>query len=183
MKPLGNQLTSFSDFESDLRKVLSDGHVIGFLIDSRLGDLKRSGLILHSEAVMPLEELLGQRATLFYPDPRKYEGSEYSEAVRDFGQKLTEAESVRFEVRPPALLLMAYRGGVFENANVLSLNQRCVCLWHSQIYGFIQDYLGGPQVVGLGEGWRWMVKTLAGAIGMEPVKACVSALFSKLITP
>jgi hypothetical protein len=88
MKPLASDLTTFSDFESGLRKDLSDGHVVGFLLDSRLGDLKKSGLILHPDAVIPLDDLLGKRATLFYPDPRRFERQAYLEAVRDFSQNL-----------------------------------------------------------------------------------------------
>lgn len=182
MHPLGNQLTSFSDFESDLRTALADGHVIGFLLDSRRGDLKRSGLILHPDAVMPLHELLGKQATLFYPDPRKYEGSEYSDAVRDFGQKLMGSENIPHEVTPPAILLMTYHDGVFEKTKVLALDQRSMCLWHAQVYAFIEDYLGADSPSPTQpRGWRNMVKTHAGTIGIESVKACVGILFSKLM--
>ena len=108
MNPLAYDLKNFSDFESSLRNDPPDGHVIGFLLDSRLGELKKSGLIMHRDAVMPLHHLLGQKATLFYPDPRRFEGKAYLEAVRDFSQKLLVSEHIRYEVELPALLLMTY---------------------------------------------------------------------------
>jgi hypothetical protein len=181
MHPLGTQLTSFSDFESDLRTALSDDHVIGFLLDSRHGDLKKSGLILHPDAVMPLHELLGQRATLFYPDPRKFEGREYLEAVQDFSQKLMGSENIRYQVEPPVLLLMTYRNGVFEMTKVLSLDQRCMCLWHAQVCAFVEEYMGHHLPNAPQGQWRNMVTAHAGTIGVESVKACVGILFSKLI--
>jgi hypothetical protein len=156
--------------------------VIGFLLDSRQGDLKKSGLILHRDAVMPLEHLLGQRATLFYPDPRRFEGKAYSEAVRDFGQKLLVSEHIRYEVEIPALLLMTYQDGVFEKTTVLSLNPKLMCMWHGQVYAFIEEYLGNhlssPQH---DIGWKSMIKTHAGTIALDSVKDCVGLLFSKLI--
>jgi len=182
MHPLAKQLTSFSDFESDLlRASLSNGHVIGFLIDSGRSDLKKSGLILHPDAVMPIHELLGQRATLFYPDPREFHGTEYSAVVRNFGQKLMGSQSIPFEVTPPALLLMTYRDSEFEQIKFLSLNQRTMCLWQAQVYAFIEEYLEDrPLGQVQKQGWRGMVTTHAGTIGMESVKACVSIFFSRL---
>lgn len=182
MKPLASNLTNFSDFESALRNDLTDGHVIGFLLDSRLGDLKKSGLILHGDAVMPLEDLLGQQATLFYPDPRSFEGKAYLEAVRDFSQKLLSSEYIRYEVELPALLLMTYYDGVFKKTTVLSLNPKTMCMWHGQVYAFIEEYLGKhlsspPNDIG----WKGMIKTHAGTIALDSVKACVGLLFSKLI--
>jgi hypothetical protein len=182
MKPLANELKSFSDFESGLRNELPDGHVIGFLLDSRLGDLKKSGLILHPDAVIPLDDLLGQRATLFYPDPRRFEGKAYLEAVRDFSQKLLVSEHIRYEVELPALLLMTYQDGVFEKITVLSLNLKTMCMWHGQVYAFIEEYLGNhlsrPQH---DQGWKNMIKEHAGTIALDSVKACVGILFSKVI--
>jgi len=181
MHPLGTQLTSFSDFEADLLSALSDGHVIGFLLDSRHGDFKKSGLILHPDAVIPLHELLGQRATLFYPDPRKFEGREYLEAVQDFSQKLMGSENVRYQVEPPALLLMTYRNGGFEMTKVLSLDRHGMCLWHAQVYAFVEEYMGHNLPNTPKGQWRNMVKEHAGTIGVESVKACVGILMSKLI--
>ena len=120
MKPLANNLTSFSDFESSLSKDLPDGHVIGFLLDSRFGELKKSGLIMHRDAVMPLHHLLGQRATLFYPDPRGFEGKAYLEAVRDFSQKLLVSEHIRYEVELPAIAptIVSELGGLLAGLNL-----------------------------------------------------------------
>lgn len=182
MKPLAFNLTNYSDFESTLRNDLSDGQVIGFLLDSRLGDLKKSGLILHRDAVMPFEDLLGQRATLFYPDPRRFKGKTYSEAVRDFSQKLLSSEHIRYEVEPPAILLMTYHNGVFGRTTVLSLKPKPMCMWHAQAYAFIEEYLGnhlsGHQA---DMEWKGMIKTHAETIALDSIKACVGLLFSKLI--
>lgn len=182
MKPLANNLTSFSDFESSLSKDLPDGHVIGFLLDSRFGELKKSGLILHPYSVIPLDNLLGQRATLFYPDPLRFEGKAYLEAVRDFSQKLLVSELIRCEVKLQALLLMTYQDGVFEKITVLSLNPKTMCTWHGYVYAFIEEYLGShlprPQH---DRGWKRMIKEHAGTIALDSVKASVGALISKLI--
>jgi hypothetical protein len=182
MHPLANNLTSFSDFESSLSKDLPDEHVIGFLLDSRLGDLKKSGLIMHRDAVMPLHHLLGQRATLFYPDPLRFEGKAYLEAVRDFSQKLLVSEHIRYEVELPALLLMTYQDGMFQKITVLSLNPKTMCMWHGHVYAFIEEYLGShlsrpPHNME----WKSMIKEHAGTIAVDSVKACVGILFSKLI--
>jgi hypothetical protein len=183
MKPIAYDLTNFSDFESDLRNDLSDGHVIGFLLDSRLGELKKSGLILHPYAVIPLDILLGQRATLFYPDPLRFKGKAYLEAVRDFSQKLLVSEHIRYEVELPALLLMTYQDGVFKKIRVLSLDTKTMCMWHGYVYAFIEEYLGShlprPQQ---DQGWKRMIKEHAGSIAVDSVKACVGILFSKIIS-
>jgi hypothetical protein len=182
MKPLAYNLKNFSDFESGLRNDLPDEHVIGFLLDSRLGDLKKSGLILHPDAVMRLDDLLGQQATLFYPDPRRFEGKAYLEAIQDFSQKLLGSEHIRYEVELPALLLMTYQDGVFEKTTVLSLNPKAMCMWYGQVYAFIEEYLGNylskPQH---DQVWKRMIKKHAGTIAVDSVKACVGLLFSKLI--
>jgi len=182
MKPLANELKSFSDFESGLRNELHDGHVVGFLLDSRLGHLKKSGLILHPDAVIPLDDLLGRQATLFYPDPRRFEGKAYLEAVRDFSQKLLGSEHIRYEVELPAVLLMTYQGGLFEKITVLSFNQKTMCMWHGQVYAFIEEYLGKHLSRAQHYlGWKGMIKTHAGSIALDSVKACVGTLFSKFI--
>jgi hypothetical protein len=182
MHPLGTQLSNFSDFESDLRAALSDGHVIGFLLDSGRSDLRKSGLILHPDAVMPLHELLGEKATIFYPDPRRFEGRDYQDAVREFGQKLMGSENVPYRITPPGLLLMTHREGVFEKTKLLSLDPGSICLWHSQVYTFVEEYLGNQLPSPQQEQWlKSMVKTHAGAIGMESVKTCVGIFLSKLM--
>ena len=182
MNPLACDLKNFSDFESSLRNDPPDGHVIGFLLDSRFGELKKSGLIMHRDAVMPLHHLLGQRATLFYPDPRRFEGKAYLEAVRDFSQKLLVSEHIRYEVELPALLLMTYQDGVFEKITVLSLNLKTMCMWHGQVYAFIEEYLGNHiSIPQHDQGWKSMIKEHAGTIALDSVKACVGILFSKLI--
>jgi hypothetical protein len=179
MRPLASHLTSFSDFTDLMPTNLSDGHVIGFLLDSRYGELKKSGLLLHPDCVLPLDELLGQRATLFYPDPRK---RQYLEAVQDFGSMISGSEKVRFEITPPALVLITFLDGLFEKTKVLTLDQRTMCLWHAQIYAFIEDYLGNQLSDSKhAQGWRRLVETHAGTIGMESLKAGVSVLFSKLM--
>ena len=182
MKPLANELKSFSDFESGLRNELHDEHVVGFLLDSRLGHLKKSGLILHPDAFIPPDDLLGRQATLFYLDPRRFEGKAYLEAVRDFSQKLLVLEHIRYEVGLPALLLMTYQDGVFEKIAVLLLNLKTMCMWHGQVYAFVEEYLGKhPSRAQHYLGWKGMIKTHAGSIALDSVKACVSTLFSKVI--
>jgi hypothetical protein len=182
MNPLGTQLTNFSVFESELLTSLTDGHVIGFLLDSRIGDLKKSGLISHPKSVMPLHELLGKSATLFYPDPRRFEGREYSETVREFSHNLLGSEFVRFEVTTPALLLMTYQEGRFEKITVLSLDSLPMCLWHAEVYAFVDQYLGNdPLDKSQGQLWRSMIKLHAGTIGVESLKTCVGIFFSKLL--
>jgi hypothetical protein len=186
MRPLGRKLSNFSDFESDLRANLSDKHVIGFLLDSRAGDLKRSGLILHPKAVLPLDNLLGQRATLFYPDPRKFEAPEYPKIVRDFTQNLLGSDYISFEVTTPAILLMTYRQGNFSGTSVLSFDSLPMCLWYSEIYSFIEEYLENHeednQDQQQGHRWGSIVQSHAGIIGVESLKACVGIFFNKIVS-
>jgi hypothetical protein len=79
MHPLGNRLTNAATFDSELKSVLTEGHIIGFLIDSKMGDLNRSGLISQSESVMTLHNLLGSKATIFYPNPQDFNQDEYKQ--------------------------------------------------------------------------------------------------------
>ena len=57
----------------------------------------------------------GQRATLFYPYPLRFEGKAYLEAVRDFSQKLLVSEHIRYEVELPAIAptIVSELGGLF----------------------------------------------------------------------
>lgn len=181
MRPLGNLLTNFSDFESDLHSEMSNGHVIGFLLDSRTGDLKKSGLIIHPKAVISLDELLGQKATLFYPDPRRFEPREYAKVIQEFSQNLMGSDYFKFEVTTPALLLMTYKDGQFSRTTTLSLDSLPMCLWHSEIYGFLEEYLGNEQKdPQQGQWWKNLVNTHANIIGVESLKACVAIIISKL---
>lgn len=181
MRPLSTQLISFTEFEKDLLNSLVDGNVVGFLLDSKTGDLKKSGLILHPKAVIPLDELLGHSATLFYPDPRRFEGGSYFEAVTDFSRNLGESDHVRYEFTTPALLLMTYREGHFERVTVLSLDTLPMCMWHTEVFSFVKAYMMGvPLNQSQGHWWSSMIKSHAETIGVEAVKACVSVFFNKL---
>ena len=182
MHPLGCPLTSTHEFDTQLGHALVEGHVIGFLLDSPKGHLERSGLITESECVMPLHELLGTRATLFYPDPRRFDVQHYSEAVRDFSQRLEESVKVPFKIRPPALLLMTYRESVFQSTSILSLDIKTTCLWHGQVYEFIGDYLTNHSPVITHRQWaKRLIQTHSESIGVDTLKACAGLLISKLL--
>lgn len=182
MHPLGIPMRSSSEFEAELGKVLVDGHVIGFLLDSSTGHLKRSGLISEGACVRPLHELLGTRATLFYPDPRHFEGQHYQAAVRDFSQRLAESTNVPFKIRPPTLLLMTYRDGVFQSPSDRSLDTKTTCLWHGQIYEFISDYLATHAPADSQQQWvKKLIQTHGESIGVDTLKACAGLLISKLL--
>ncbi len=175
-------MRSSSEFEAELGKVLVDGHVIGFLLDSPTGHLKRSGLISERECVMPLHELLGTRATLFYPDPRHFEGQHYRTAVRDFSQRLAESTNVPFIIRPPTLLLLTYREGVFQSPSDRSLDAKTTCLWHGQIYQFISDYLANHAPANTERQWvKKLIQTHGESVGVDTLKACAGLLISKLL--
>lgn len=182
VKPLANNLTNYSTFESQLYAGLAEGHVIGFLLDNRKGDLKRSGLLLHRDAVRPLDELLGQRATLFYPDPRKWEGRAYAEVVHNFAKSLLGSGFFNYHVNTPALILMTYRAGQFENADVMSLDTAPMCMWQAEVANFFEGYLTShPQERRRKDWWLDRIKSHAGTITLEAVSVSVSVLFSKFL--
>lgn len=182
MHPLAHEFNSYSDFESNLLSQLSDGSIIGFFLDNRTGELRKSGLITNADAVMPLHRLLGDRATLYYPDPRRFKRHEYLDAVGDFGQKLLGLDNVRYEVEPPALLLMTYGEERFERTEIMSLDSRRMCLWYSEVSNFLEDYLGNhPKDQPRRQEWSSMIKSGAGTIGLGTFSECAGNLLSNLI--
>jgi hypothetical protein len=182
MRPLANPLTNSSEFDRQLGDAFVDGHVVGFLLDSPLGHLKRSGLISEQECVMPLHELLGGRATLFYPDPRRFEGQDYRAAIRDFGERLAESVKVPFKIRQPGLLLMTYREGVFQRTTALSLNIKTSCLWHRQVHHFIEEYLSNTALPTPKSQWiKRLVQTHGENVGVDALKACAGLLISRVL--
>lgn len=182
VRPITSELSNFNQFQKDLRARLSEGHVIGFLLDSQTSSLKRSGLTTHPNAVLPLDALLGETATLFYPDPRMFNGREYSVAVREFGQNLLGLESVRFELNAPVVVLMTYNKERFERTEVMPLSPVPMCMWYNELYTFFEAYLKKrPRDLPRKESWNEKIKSHAGAIGIEAISGCVAILLSKIV--
>jgi hypothetical protein len=179
MHPLGNPII---DLEAKLNRSLTDGHVIGFLIDSRTAALKRSGLITHSDCVMPLHYLLGSRATIFYPDPRLLDGDAYKIAIDNFSEALMRTSAFPCAIADLSLLMMTFQSNTFQDVAVLSLDKKTSCMWHQQVYEFIKDYMGrNSHAV---EELPWVKRKIiehGGAISLEVFKNCAGLLISKFV--
>lgn len=182
MHPFGNQLGNAAAFDTELKSVLSEGHIIGFLIDSKVGDLKRSGLLTEPESVMPLHNLLGSDATIFYPDPRGFNPDEYKQAIDEFSNQLIKTTNIRFEIKQLSLLLMTYRLGAFEDVVTLKLDKDTICMWHQEVYTFIERYMTNNSAPSEKVTWlRDKIQSHAGVIGVEAIKSCVGLLMSKIV--
>jgi hypothetical protein len=189
MHPLGSPII---DLEAKLNRSLIDGHVIGFLIDSRTAALKRSGLITHSDCVMPLHYLLGSRATIFYPDPRLLDGDAYEIAIDNFSEALMRTSAIPCAIEELSLLMMTFasaanclnphRSDTFQDVAVLSLDRKTSCMWYQQVYEFIKDYMGRNSHAVEEVPWvkRKMIEH-GGAISLEVIKSCAGLLISRFV--
>ena len=104
MRPLAETLTNESGNVTFLiNQHLDSHHIFGFFLDSNRADLKRSGLISHRDSVMPLENLLGDRVTLYYVDPMR-SAADYRKAVEAFVFQVFSAGLVKFRLNdlPPS---------------------------------------------------------------------------------
>ena len=107
MKPIGEDLLKLRNWDEILVGDSNDPITLGFLVDSPLGVLKKSGLISRPESVLELDEILtANNARVFYADPRKFAPTAYKNAVQSFDQLLNEAGFINFEMSPPYLLLI-----------------------------------------------------------------------------
>ena len=179
MQPLANPI---ADLEAKLNRSLIDGHVIGFLIDSRSADLKRSGLITHSDCVMPLHYLLGSRATIFYPDPRLMGGDAYEIAIDNFSEALMRTSAFPCAIEALSLIMMTFQSNTFKDVAVLSLDGRTSCMWYQQVYEFIKEYMGkNSHAI---EELPWVKRKIiehGGAISLEVIKNCAGLLISRFV--
>lgn len=182
MKPLASTLTNRESFEIELKNNLIENHAIGFILDSKSGSLKRSGLITQADCVLPLDRLLGSQATLFYLDPRGLSGEGYSNAVDEFENSLMSSGIVKFELETPCIILMRHSQNHFSNLSVISLNEKTSCMWHSQVSEFISQYLGSQASNPIPNGGHWLnrlIKTHSGTIGIDALKVSISQLITQ----
>jgi len=181
MKPLVNPLFELED-RLNLNGPLLDGQIIGFLVDSSDGALKRSGLHTHPDCVVPLHDLLGSKATIYYPDPRLFTGENYKIALSNFSESLIQTSGFPFAIEELSLILMTFEEKKFTNIVVLILNKKTTCMWFQQVYDFVKDYINNSNHIKKEEPWlKCKIKEHAGSISIEVVKSCVALFVSKLI--
>jgi hypothetical protein len=136
VKPLAqNLLSDPSAVESLLAGRSGATQLLGFFLDSPLGALKRSGLIEHRSSVMPLDQLLGDRATLYYVDPRQSDASHtsYRTAVRAFADQVMGAGVAPFRLQAPCLLLINTQSDRSALLDCLELDPKATCIWYLQV--------------------------------------------------
>ena len=187
MKPLAYELIHQPGAFASVLSNVSEGDCIGFFLDSKKSEIKSSGLLDNPDAIMRLDSILGNRATLFYVDPRSNKASvtSYSSAVAAFSSALLGANLITFRVEPPCLLLLMSRDESFRVVDYLDLDSRGVCLWYSKVEEFLIDNLGArprysPNYERPSEFRRLL--HYGRDITAEALKASISALVSGLLT-
>lgn len=187
MKPLAqNLLRDPSAVESLLAGRSGATQLLGFFLDSPLGTLKRSGLIEHRSSVMPLDQLLGDRGTLYYVDPRQSDASHdsYRTAVRAFADQVMGAGVAPFRLQAPCLLLINTQSDRSALLDCLELDPKATCMWYLQVRNFIASHL--DQTSSAPEKSR-LTQTLEALsshrleISMEVLKVGLGSLISSLI--
>jgi hypothetical protein len=169
-------------FENELHNICKEGYAIGFIIDSKRGVVRKTGLITHPECVLALDELLGGRATLFYLDPRVLDGEKYADAVSNLQNNLITSGIVKFEIEAPCIMLMRYNQKQFSSLTVLLLNEKTICMWYSQAFDFISQYLESkiPSPPSKNaHGLKHLIKTHSGAIGIDALKMSIGQVLTQ----
>lgn len=181
MKPLGEDFLKIQNWDEVFSDASSPNLIIGFLIDSPFGDLKRSGLISRSEAVINLDQILtSNNARIFYIDPRNFSAEVYKNAVELLDNFLNEMKIINFELSKPYLLLMQKSENQYTNLKLLNYDKRIMCMWYSFTYEFLESYFlenkknGNPAI-------KDFIKKFGGAIRDESLKAVAVKLVNSLL--
>ncbi len=181
MKPLGEDFLEIKIWAEALSDHNHEGRTVGFLVDSPLGQLKKSGLILRPEPVVELDQTLtNNNAQIFYADPRRSSPAAYKKMVQSFGQFLNETNLINFEVSPPYLLLGKKTGDHFKDFCLLEYDPRISCMWFLQTRDLLLNYFDEKQEVKQDPKMQALVKRCAGTIGNESMKEIASKLVGLL---
>ena len=171
MKPLGEDLLKLKNWDAELIGDSKDRRILGFLVDSPLGDLKRSGLISRSESVSELDAILtANNARLFYADPRKFSQDAYKKAVQSFDQFLNEADFINFEISPPYLLLVQKKEDRFTDLCLLEYDRRLSCMWYLLTRECLQTYVNEKKELQQDPKLQGFIKRCAGTVRDESLK-------------
>lgn len=187
MKPLAQDL--FRD-PSAIKTLLTgqpqSRHLLGFFLDSSRGELNRSGLIGRPASVLPLDRLLGNRATLYYVDPRRSEVPDdaYLEAVEAFADQLNSVNLIPFRIDPPCLLLVHVESDRSAVLDCLDLDRRETCMWYLQVREFLASHIGQSTQEHDKSGLAHALEALSSRrfeISMEVLKTSLGGLISSLM--
>ena len=181
MKPLGRDFLELKNWAEALPDHNNTGLTVGFLVDSPLGELKKSGLILRPESVVELDQTLtNNNARIFYADPRRTTPAVYKKMVQSFDQFLNEANLINFEMSPPYLLLGRKTGDHFRDFYLLEYDPRISCMWFLQTKELLLNYFDQQNEIQHDPKIQKFIKRCAGTIGDESMKDFASKLVGLL---
>ena len=179
MKPLVNSLTEFDE----LMEMIRPGHIIGFLMDSGIGELRRSGLIAHPECVLPMDQLMGNRATIFYVGPNlKGERDAYRDAVEAFNHSISQRPEITFDINPPCLILMQHQAEVLGQITYHPFPRRAMAIWFNVLHSALKEKL--QQAEQSKDRWVALQSAVINSmpsLAMESLKVSVGLLLSRVI--
>ena len=185
MRPLAETLTNESENVNFLiNHHLDSHHIFGFFLDSKRADLKRSGLISHRDSVMPLENLLGDRVTLYYVDPMR-SVTDYRKAVEAFAAQVFEMGLVKFRLNPPALLIFQSQYNKVPTLDYLPLDPEAMCIWHAQVDIFLRLVINKHVSLEERSKFSVLIESLSSKrteISIEILKSGLSSLISSLVS-
>ena len=185
MRPLAETLTNESGNVTFLiNQHLDSHHIFGFFLDSNRADLKRSGLISHRDSVMPLENLLGDRVTLYYVDPMR-SAADYRKAVEAFVFQVFSAGLVKFRLNPPALLIVQAQYNQVPTLDYLPLDPQAMCIWHSQVDIFLRFIINKHVSLEERSKFSGLIESLSikrTEISIEILKSGLGSLISSLVS-
>ena len=171
MKPLCEDLLNLKNWDEALVSDSNDPITIGFLVDSPIGDLKRSGLISRPESVLELDEILtANNARIFYADPRRSSPDAYKKMVLSFDQFLNATNLINFEVSAPYLLLGKKNGDHFKDFRLLEFDPRISCMWFLHTRELLLNYFDIKKEVRQDPKIQTFIKRCAGTIRDESMK-------------
>ena len=171
MKPIGEDLLKLKNWDEVIVGSPKDPITLGFLVDSPLGVLKKSGLISRPESVLELDEILtANNARVFYADPRKFAPTAYKNAVQSFDQLLNEAGFINFEMSPPYLLLIKKIGDKFADPCLLEYDSRLSCMWFLLTRECLHTYFDDKSKFKQDPKLQSFIKRCAGTLRDEALK-------------
>jgi hypothetical protein len=181
MKPLGEDFLELKSWAEALPDHNNEGLTVGFLVDSPLGALKKSGLILRPESVVELDQTLtNNNARIFYADPRRSTPAVYKKMVQSFDQFLNETNLINFELSPPYLLLGKKTGNHFKDFCLLEYDSRISCMWFLQTRELLLNCFDEKKEIRQDPKIQTFIKRCAGTIRDESMKDFASKLVGLL---
>lgn len=182
MKPLGEDFIKLQNWDDELGKDVANGSAVGFLIDSSVASLRRSGLIKDPDSVIPLDTMLSAKsARIYYIDPRKLDRQRYISVTKKFQESISDAGFFSFELEPPSLIMMRRVGTSFVDLQCLSFDEKCVCLWYVQTHEFLSRYLSNSDPVDQpGGSLKRLVKRYTGTVVDESLKLAVAGVVAAM---